>query len=62
MAKDKYADWTSVAIRKKTARLIEQLAGAISRKEKRLTRCSKSEAVHIAVLEHLHAVKSSRNR
>ena len=47
MANDKYADWTSLAIRKRTAKLVDQLAATITRRENRLSRCPKGEAVHI---------------
>ena len=62
MAMDKYTDWTSLAIRRKTGRLINQLAAVITKRERRLARCSKSEAVHIAVCEILDRLKSGRQR
>lgn len=49
MKKGKYEDWTSLAIRKETKKLIDELAKAITKKENRFTECSKHEAVHQAV-------------
>ena len=60
MKKNKYEDWTSLAIRKETGKVIGELAKAITKKEKRFTKCSKHEAVHQAVSFMLHKLSSEQ--
>ena len=60
MRKNKYENWTSLAIRKETKKLIEELAKAITKKENRFTECSKHEAVHQAVSFMLNKLGSKQ--
>lgn len=60
MRKNKYKDWTSLAIRKETGKLIDKLAKAITKREKRFTKCSKHEAVHQAVSIMLNKLSSEQ--
>ena len=60
MRKNKYKDWTSLAIRKETGKLIDKLAETITKKEKRFTKCSKHEAVNQAVSFMLDKLNSEQ--
>jgi len=60
MKKNKYEAWTSMAIRKETGKVIDELAKAITKKEQRFTKCSKHEAVHQAVSSLLNKLSSEK--
>ncbi len=60
MKKGKYEDWTSLAIRKETAKVIVELAKTITKKENRFTKCSKHEAVHQAASFMLNKLRSEQ--
>lgn len=52
--------WSSLSIRRPTAKLIDELAELITQSENRLQRCTRYEAMHKAVVEMIERLKSNR--
>ena len=49
--------WSSLSIRRPTAKLIDELADLITQSENRLQRCTRYEAMHKAVVEMIERLK-----
>ena len=60
MAKHQMADWTTLSISKQTGELADELARLITKRDQRLRRCSKHEAIHQAVVEMIQRLKKKR--
>ena len=52
--------WSSLSIRRPTAKLIDELAELITKSEDRLQKCTRYEAMHKAVVEMIERLKSNR--
>ena len=52
--------WSSLSIRRPTAKLIDELAELITKSEGRLQKCTRYEAMHKAVAEMIERLKSQR--
>ncbi len=49
--------WTTISISKDTAKRITELARLVTTKEGRFTKCSKHEAIHLAVMDMITRLK-----